>query len=71
MDLKDKTEETKDNLKDHAVDKASELKDKIVEKTEEIEETLENTPGRAPASGLPTGKRKHKPFVIIKEIDKA
>lgn len=26
---------------------------------------------RDPASGLPTGKRQHKPFVITKEIDKA
>jgi type VI secretion system secreted protein Hcp len=26
---------------------------------------------RDPASGLPTGKRMHKPFVITKEIDKA
>src|SRR4029453_16747997 len=26
---------------------------------------------RDPASGLPTGKRMHKPFVITKELDKA
>src|SRR4051812_14321537 len=26
---------------------------------------------RDPASGLPTGKRMHKPFVITKEIDKS
>ncbi len=26
---------------------------------------------RDPASGLPTGKRMHKPFVIVKEIDKS
>ena len=26
---------------------------------------------RDPASGLPTGKRQHKPFVITKEVDKA
>ena len=26
---------------------------------------------RDPATGLPTGKRMHKPFIIVKEVDKA
>jgi len=31
----------------------------------------EITSPRDPASGLPTGKRQHKPFVITKELDKS
>ena len=31
----------------------------------------EITSPRDPASGLPTGKRMHKPFIITKELDKA
>jgi type VI secretion system secreted protein Hcp len=56
--------------------KQGEIKGSVTQKGREnkimvIAVSHEITSPRDPASGLPTGKRMHKPFVITKELDKA
>ena len=56
--------------------KTGEIKGSVTQKGREgkimvIATNHEVTSPRDPASGLPTGKRMHKPFVITKELDKA
>ena len=56
--------------------KSGEIKGSTTQKGREgkimvIAVTHEVTSPRDPASGLPTGKRMHKPFVITKELDKS
>ena len=56
--------------------KSGEIKGSVTQKGREgtvmvIATSHEVISPRDPASGLPTGKRMHKPFVVTKEIDKA
>lgn len=56
--------------------KSGEIKGSVTQKGREgkimiIATTHEIVSPRDPASGLPTGKRMHKPFVITKELDKS
>ena len=56
--------------------KQGEIKGSVTQKGREnkimvIAVTHEIVSPRDPASGLPTGKRMHKPFVITKELDKS
>src|ERR1700742_3211164 len=56
--------------------KQGELKGSVTQKGREnkilvIAVSHEIVSPRDPASGLPTGKRMHKPFVITKELDKS
>src|SRR5262245_26518966 len=56
--------------------KQGEIKGSVTQKGREgsimvIAVTHEILSPRDPASGLPTGKRMHKPFVVTKELDKS